>query len=148
MHNSSREISALQNKSQFLSFIAAFMASSCIGAPSQADELVVPSGQVVTLLDVITNIPGPEGLTTRFRFLAPAIARDGGTVDAEAAAADMDFLCQSYALAKIANTGPQPEQIIISMSDVDVPFGEARPEATQFFNSYSIADGSCVWDVY
>jgi Family of unknown function (DUF6497) len=113
------------------------------------DEVIeVPSGQKVTLLDVITNVPGPEGLATRFRFLAPGIAREGGTVDPETAAADMDFLCQAYALAKIADMGPQPGQIIISMSDVDVPFGETRPDATQFFNSYSIADGTCVWDVY
>ena len=113
------------------------------------DEVIaVPSGQVVKLLDVITNVPGPEGLATRFRFLAPEIAREGGAVDAETAAKDMDFLCQSYALAKIAEIGPQPAQIIISMSDMDVPFGETRPDATQFFNSYSIAEGSCVWDVY
>ena len=108
----------------------------------------VPSGQKVTLLDVIMNVPGPEGLAARFRFLAPGIARDGGGVDAEAAAGDMDFLCQSYALDRISNLGPVPAQIIISMSDVDVPFGETRPEATQFFNSYSIAEGVCVWDVY
>jgi Family of unknown function (DUF6497) len=113
------------------------------------DEVIeVPSGQRVTLLDVITNVPGPEGLATRFRFLAPSITREGGTVDAETAAGDMDYLCQNFALAKIAEMGPQPQQIIISMADVDVPFGEARPDATQFFNSYSIADGTCVWDVY
>ncbi len=112
------------------------------------DRITVPSGQTVTLLDVITDVSGPAGLTARFRFLAPAIARDGGTVDPETAGLDMDYLCQTYALTKIANTGPQPAQIIISMSDVDVPFGEARPDATQFFNSYSIADGTCVWEVY
>ncbi len=112
------------------------------------EAIAVPSGQTVTLLDVITNIPGPDGLATRFRFLAPQIARDAGLVDAETAAADMDFLCENFALAKIAEMGPQPAQIIISMSDTDVPFGEARPDATQFFNSYSIEDGSCVWDVY
>jgi hypothetical protein len=113
------------------------------------DEVIeVPSGQKVTLLDVITNVPGPEGMATRFRFLAPSIAREGGTVDAETAAADMDFLCQSYALGRIAELGPQPAQIIISMSDKDVPFSEARPDATQYFNSYSIEDGSCVWDVF
>ena len=112
------------------------------------DVITVPSGQAVTLLDVITNVPGPEGLAARFRFLAPAIARAGGSVDAETAAADMDFLCQTYAMARIAEMGPQPAQVIISMSDVDVPFGEARPDATQFFNAYSIAEGSCVWDVY
>lgn len=112
------------------------------------DVITVPSGQKVTLLDVITNVPGPEGLTARFRFLAPDVARDGGRVDAETAAADMDDLCQNYALARIAEIGPQPAQIIISMSDMDVPFGETRPEATQLFNAYSIEDGSCVWDMF
>ena len=105
----------------------------------------MPSGQKVTLLDVITDVAGPEGLTARFRFLAPAIA---GQVDPEMAALDMDYLCQTYALTKIANTGPQPSQIIISMSDIDVPFGEVHPEATQFFNAYSIEDGVCVWDMF
>lgn len=112
------------------------------------EAIAVPSGQVVTLLEVISDAAGPFGLTARFRFLAPGIARDGGTVDAETAARDMDHLCQSYALARIANTGPQPVQIIISMSDVDLPFGETRPDATQLFNSYSIADGTCVWEIY
>ena len=110
------------------------------------EELIpVPSGQKVTLLEVITNIAGPEGLTARFRFLAPGIAAD---IDPETAALDMDHLCQTYALGKIASTGPQPAQIIISMSDMAVPFGETRPDATQLFNSYSIADGTCVWEVY
>jgi Family of unknown function (DUF6497) len=112
------------------------------------DVITVPSGQAVTLLDVITNVPGPNGLTTRFRFLAPGIARESGAVDAEAAAADMDDLCQNYALKRIAELGPQPAQIIISMADMDVPFGESHPEATQFFNAYSIADGTCVWEMF
>lgn len=110
--------------------------------------IAVPSGQAVTFLDAITDAPGPDGLAARFRFLAPAIAHDGGTVDAETAALDMDYLCGSFALDHIANTVPQPAQIIISMSNVDVPFGEVHPEATQFFNSYSIEDGSCVWDMF
>ncbi len=118
-------------------------------AMGTADTAIkLPSGQAVTLLDVITNAPGTEGLTERFRFLAPAIARDGGTVSAEVAGKDMDWLCQNYALPRIANTGPQPQQIVISMSDMNVPFGENAPQATQFFNAYSIADGVCVWDMF
>ena len=115
---------------------------------TMSDVITVPSGQVVTLMDVIRDTAGPDGLTMRFRFLAPGVARDGGTVDAETAGRDMDALCQDYALPKIANTGPQPAQIVISMSDRDLPFGETHPEATQLFNSYSIADGLCVWDVF
>ena len=112
------------------------------------DKITVPSGQAVTLLDVIEDTQGPEGLTVRFRFLAPGVAKPGGTVSAETAAKDMDALCQDYALPRIANTGPQPAQIVISMSDMDVPFGETHPEATQLFNSYSIQDGTCVWNMF
>ena len=112
------------------------------------DAITVPSGQAVTLLDVITDTQGPSGLTARFRFLAPEVAKNGGTVSVEVAGRDMDALCQDYALPRIANTGPQPAQIVISMADRDVPFGETHPEATQLFNSYSIADGTCVWDMF
>lgn len=113
------------------------------------DEVIeVPSGQKVTLLEVISNVPGPDGLTARFRFLAPSIAREGGAVDAETALIDMDHLCQAFALPRISSMGPMPAQIIISLSDQDVPFGETRPDATQFFNAYSIEDGTCVWEMF
>lgn len=115
-----------------------------------ADEapIAVPSGQPVTLLDVITNQPGPLGLTTRFRFIAPEIAREGGSVDLETAQADMLALCQSYALPRIAGQGPQPAQIVISLSDRPVPFGEAAPDATQFFEAFALQDGTCIWEMF
>lgn len=108
----------------------------------------VPSGQPVTLQDVIWNAPGPEGLVLRFRFLAPQIAREGGTVPMETALQDMQALCEGYALPRVAEFGPQPTQIIISLSDVAVPFGEAAPDATQYFEAYSIQDGTCIWEIY
>ena len=108
----------------------------------------MPSGQVVTLLEVITDTAGPQGLTVRFRFLAPGVAKVGGMVDAEVAGLDMDALCQDYVLPRVAETGPQPAQIVSSMSDMDVAFGETHPEATQLFNSYSIEGGICVWEMF
>ncbi|WP_343081199.1 DUF6497 family protein [Ostreiculturibacter nitratireducens] len=118
-------------------------------APAHAEDLIeVPSGQAVTYVDTVNTAPGPEGFTIRFRFLAPAIARDGGTVSAEDALADMAFLCDTYALPRIANPGPQPEQVIISLSDRPVPFGEADPEATQFFEAFRPVDGICVWEAF
>ncbi len=113
------------------------------------DTLVpVPSGQQVVLQDVIWNVPGPDGLVLRFRFVAPDIARNGGSVDFETASADMMALCESYALPRLTQFGPAPGQVIISLSDVAVPFGQSAPEATQFFEAFSIVDGTCVWDVY
>ena len=68
------------------------MAAQTAGAqsvPGTDGPISVPSGQPLTLMDVIWNERGPEGLTFRFRFLAPQIARQGGTVDYETAAVDM-----------------------------------------------------------
>lgn len=113
-----------------------------------SDSLVLPSGQTVTLLETLASVPGNDGLAMRYRFLAPAIARDGGMIDAETAAGDMDWLCNTYAVPRLPKFGPQPAEIVISMSDRDVPFGEDHPEATQFFNAYSIETGVCKWEMF
>ncbi|PTX53596.1 hypothetical protein IQ03_00515 [Gemmobacter caeni] len=113
-----------------------------------ANPVAVPSGQPVTLLDVIWNETGPDGLTLRFRFLAPQIARMGGSVDVDTATADIHALCESFALPRISDFGPVPQQVIISLSDTAVPFGESAPEATQFFEAFAIRDGACIWEMF
>jgi Family of unknown function (DUF6497) len=115
--------------------------------PPEDAPIPVPSGQEVRLLDVIHNEPGAEGLTVRFRFLAPGIAPGGG-VDFETAAADMAHLCQTYALPRLGVTGPLPAQIIVSLSDVPVEFGMAAPEVTQFFEAYSPDGDTCIWEPF
>jgi len=113
-----------------------------------AEPIAVPSGQEVRFLDTIHAEPGPEGLTQRFRFIAPAIARAGGTIDAETAQADMEVLCNDFALPRLAQTGPVPAQVIIVLSDREVAFGEPAPEATQYFEAYSIDGDRCVWEPF
>lgn len=113
-----------------------------------AAELVVPSGQAVTFLDTVQAAPGPEGLTIRFRFVAPDIARDRGKVTSEAAQDDMAWLCQNYALPRLPATGPVPEQVVISLSDRPVPFGEADPATTQFFEAYRVEGSTCYWEAF
>jgi len=116
--------------------------------PGDDTAIAVPSGQPVTLQDVIWNAPGPEGLTMRFRFVAPQIARQGGTISFDRAIEDMQALCQNFALPRLASPGPVPSQIIISLSDVPLPFGDAAPEATQFFEAFSVEGGVCKWEIY
>lgn len=112
------------------------------------EQIEVPSGQPVIFQDVIWNEPGPEGLTVRFRFVAPEITPESGLEDFEATAADMLHLCQSYALPRVITSTPLPQQIVISISDIPVEFGVAAPEATQFFDAYSIEDGVCIWEMF
>lgn len=130
-------------------FEAAFAAGAALLVAAGAAEAVVdrpvavPSRQALTLLDVITDVPG-SGLTYRFRFLAPHIASDAG-YDAYS---DMQHLCDTYALPRISATGPQPNQIVISLSDKPLEFGEINPDVVQFFEIFSVGDGGCTWETF
>ena len=104
----------------------------------------VPSGRDLSLIDVITNAPGPQGDTARFRFLAPGLAPE----DVESTAEDMQALCDDFALERTVGMVPEPQQIIISFASAVVPFGEAAPEVVQFFESFRVENGACVWEVF
>lgn len=112
------------------------------GAVALADQAIaVPSGQPVRLLETLLDPRGAEGLTARFRFLAPSLP----TMDLDGVYADMDALCEDYALPRaITRSGPVPVQIVVSLSDRPVPFGIDDPDALQLFESYDIGDGTCV----
>ena len=115
--------------------------------PGDDIPISVPSGQLVTLQDVVWNAQGVAGLTLRFRFVAPGIA-PGKTVDFETASADMLALCQTYAIPRMADFGPQVQQIIISLADRAVAFGASEPDATQFFEAYRVEGETCIWEIY
>ena len=124
-------------------------ALTCLLAlPATAQEVVpVPSGQVVTFQDAILNEAGPQGSAARFRFVAPSIGPKGD-VDFETAVADMQHLCDTFALSRVTENVPLPTQIIISLSAEPVVFGESVPGVTQFFEAYSLQDGACIWEVF
>ncbi len=104
----------------------------------------VPSGMAVTFHDIVRGAPG-TGLTYRFRFIAPEIAAG---VPFEVAEKDMAFLCESYVLPRLAEIGPRPARVIVSVSDRPVVFGEITPEAVQFFEAYEPGDGACIWEAF
>jgi hypothetical protein len=120
------------------------VASGCQEDPPAGNTVDVPSGRALSLIDIVTNAPGPAGATARFRFLAPDLTPD----DAEAAAADMQVVCDSFAVKRIDGMVPAPQQIVISFANAAVPFGEAAPDVVQFFESYRPENGACMWEVF
>ena len=116
--------------------------------PGSDAAFVVPSGQAVTLHEVIVDQPTEDIAIYRFRFLTPAIARNGGTMDFETSIGDMKQLCDSYAVAQIMPPMPEATQVIIAFADMALPFGETNPDATQFFMAFKIEDGVCVLEPY
>lgn len=119
-----------------------------ITLPGDDTPLLVPSAQEVTLHEVIVDRPSPDVATYRFRYLTPAIARDGGTMDFESSIDDMQRLCETHALVRLTDPLPATVQVIISFADIAVPFGETNPDATQFFMAFAIKDGLCILEPY
>jgi hypothetical protein len=111
-------------------------------APEGAEVLTLPSGRTVQVLDVITNAPGAAGATARFRFVVPGLqaADDWGP--------EMQALCDTYALPRIDGMVPAPQQIVITLADRALPFGEAAPDAVQFFEAYRPENGACIWEMF
>jgi hypothetical protein len=120
------------------------LASGCQEDAADGEVIEVPSGRELRLIDIITNAPGPEGTTARFRFLAPGLSQE----QVELATEDMQAVCDNFAVSRIDGMVPAPQQIIISFADAAVPFGEAAPDVVQFFESYRVENGLCIWEVY
>lgn len=127
-----------------LSMAALAGLAACQEEGADGPKVEVPSGRELSLIDVITNAPGPSGAAARFRFLAPDLVPE----DVEASVADMQAVCDSFALPRTDGMVPVPQQIIITFMSAAVPFGEAAPDVVQFFESFRVEDGACVWEVF
>ena len=83
-----------------------------------ARELVldVPSGQPVDMHEVLTDRVGDE-VWVRFRFLAPWIARSGGSIGFAEAEPDLEHLCKAVALPYLAEHALAADIVSITLLD-------------------------------
>jgi hypothetical protein len=117
------------------------LAATVLAVPAAAQVVAVPSGISVTLFDVRFEAEPP---LARFRFVVPDIA-DGAVAFADVVE-DMTFLCDAVVVPALAANGWSAGEVVISFSAEELPFGEAAPEITQYFQPYSVADGACIWE--
>lgn len=113
-----------------------------LASPLWGQEVSVPSGMDVSLFDVILE---EDAQTARFRFLVPAI----GGVEAVAFAdvvPDLEFLCNELAVPGLAANGWAVKDIVISMSEAEIPFGTVTAEVTQFFQPFRVENDTCIWE--
>jgi len=127
---------------------ASALALSLIAAPVFAEDvplLPVPSGQPVHLSEVLLD-NNPGELWLRFRFIAPRIGTTVGRIGYDVAVIDMEHLCQSLAVAYVAKHQLDPARVVISFADRPLNFGDAAPDATQFFEAYRLDQSQCIWE--
>lgn len=124
----------------------ALVASTAAGEADKAKEerLVLPSGMEATFYEMLWDRPG-QGLTYRFRFVAPGFT---GEEEFDTIMADLEYLCTTYAVPRLANVGPVPAQVVVSLADRESVFGVIDPDVKQVFEAYRIEDGTCIWEVF
>lgn len=101
----------------------------------------VPSGQALTFQESFLEEQESGQVWARFRFVMPAIAQGltyGDLTD------DFVHLCQVYVVPGL-EPAAMPDQIVISIGDRATEFGLPHPEATQFFEAFSVQNGDCIW---
>lgn len=117
--------------------------AALLAGPVWGQTMPVPSGLEMTFDEVIL---GPDSGFARFRFVAPEVGAKGFHFDR--VAGDFAWLCSILALPALQRSGWDASQIVVSIADRSVPFGAIDPDATQFFEGFSIQADACQWEPF
>lgn len=128
---------------------AAFI-SLALAAPAFAQmpegPMAAPSGFDVTLHDVIYEEQPYSGeMLVIVRLLAPAIA---SPVLAANLQGDMQWACETWGLPAADALASDADRIVVELMAAPVPRGEPAPDTRQFFETYSLQDGACIWELF
>jgi hypothetical protein len=118
---------------------------ACGGAASAEG---VPSSQPVVLWQILWERVDGQGTQAVLRFLAPEIARDGGSVGFDSAQADMDWLCESHGVPIAALPNARSDSIVVELMDRPIQRGETDSGVTRFFAVYRVDANRCLPEVF
>lgn len=115
--------------------------SNVVAAQSLLD---VPSGHNVTLHEALTDTL-PDGQNVlRLRYIIRELGGEGaGYADV---ADDFQHLCNLQGIAIQQNEKLTLSQIIVSFANKETEFGVPNPDATQYFEAFSIENDTCIWE--
>ncbi len=85
---------------------------------------------------------GGFGGVARFRLVVPGLGGEGAAW--EDVAGDFAWVCETVALPALEANGWAPTEVVVALSDREVPFGEMDPEAVQFIEGFRVEGGACV----
>lgn len=118
--------------------LLAILPAAALPATASAEAAPkLPSGQPVSLVEVIWPQPGAEEAVARFRFLAPKLRKGEGNEP------DLAALCDRVALPAVLKQEVKVDQIIVSLAAKPVKFGEPHPEVVQVIEAYVVEAGHC-----
>ncbi|MBO9403171.1 DUF6497 family protein [Shimia sp. R9_3] len=118
-----------------------------LGAAATAGVLeeapAVPSGNVVSLHEVLFETRADTSRVARFRYVMPVMQQGVTFAEIEG---DFFHLCNGVAVPYLAVSEEKVDQVIISMADRETEFGVMTHLAQQYFEAFSVQDGICIWE--
>lgn len=105
----------------------------------------VPSGHDLTLQEALLDDLGGASVL-RLRYVMPAIGQ--ATHQFDDVAQDFMHLCQTQGLPHATALEAQIGQVIVSLSDKETEFGVSNPDATQYFEAFTLETGICIWEAF
>lgn len=120
-----------------------FMVIAALGvsAGSASAQILSTSGIEVAFHDDIDEAP-----LYRVRYVAPQLS--DAEIDYALVADDMQRLCAEDAVPRLIAAGQTPERIVLTLMAEPVDFGEMTPTVRQFFESYTVVEGLCIWEAF
>lgn len=126
--------------------VVALVLSLGPAAAAQEEALRLPSGLEARFFEALTDRPAGGGLVYRFRYVAEGLT--AGAQRFDVIAEDLEWLCEVHARLRIANIGPQPGQVIVSLADRESKFGVYDAASVQVFEAYRIEGDRCIWEMF
>ncbi|WP_281858008.1 DUF6497 family protein [Litoreibacter halocynthiae] len=128
--------------------LAALILVIATGAAS-ADQAPLQAVSVVEYLphEVLFEPHGTDDAArriVRMRLLAPQIV-DQKQFGFDVIESDFQALCESEGLRIVAESAPNAQEIVVSVASEAMPFGESAPNVVQYFDLFTVVDGTCVW---
>ncbi|MEQ8898080.1 MAG: DUF6497 family protein [Roseovarius sp.] len=123
---------------------AVVIAAGARQAGAEEARIVLPSGLEAELQEALVEESG-GGPVLRFRFVAPGLHKGAGLT---AVSADLEHLCNAYALPNAPDAEATGATIIVSVGDRPSEFGVPDPEMVQVFEAYRVENGLCIWEVF
>ncbi|MGR3703948.1 MAG: DUF6497 family protein [Paracoccaceae bacterium] len=108
-------------------------------------EVALPSGLEAALLEGFVELQPDGARWGRFRYVMPALAEGA---DFDAVQQDFSALCEGQALPMLEAAGEAVALVVVSLMDKPMEFGQSDPGTVQYFESFAIRDGRCIWEEF
>jgi hypothetical protein len=114
-----------------------------LAAPLRA-EVILPSGLEASLLEGFVEVQPDGARWARFRYVMPALSQPDAGFDR----VQYDFvtLCEAQARPMLEQAGEDVALVVVSLMDKALEFGQSDPGTAQYFETFAIREGRCIWE--